>query len=228
MRILVVEDERALAELVEKRLTKEHYTVDVAYDGEDGLDKALSGIYDLVLLDIMLPKVDGMTILSEIRKAGLSVKVIMLTAKSALEDKLAGFSEGANDYVPKPFHIEELLARVQVQLRTEIGVDTSLSYGNVKLDEKIPAVVNTDTEEEIKINNKEFLLLEYFMMNPNQVLPKDMIFDRVWGMENDSFSNNLEAYVSFVRKKLKAIAADVTIRSVRNMGYKLESTDERT
>ncbi len=228
MRILVVEDERALAELVEKRLTKEHYTVDVAYDGEDGLDKALSGIYDLVLLDIMLPKVDGMTILSEIRKAGLSVKVIMLTAKSALEDKLAGFSEGANDYVPKPFHIEELLARVQVQLRTKIGVDTSLSYGNVKLDEKIPAVVNTDTEEEIKINNKEFLLLEYFMMNPNQVLPKDMIFDRVWGMENDSFSNNLEAYVSFVRKKLKAIAADVTIRSVRNMGYKLESTDERT
>ena len=228
MRILVVEDERALAELVEKRLTKEHYTVDVAYDGEDGLDKALSGIYDLVLLDIMLPKVDGMTILSEIRKAGLSVKVIMLTAKSALEDKLAGFSEGANDYVPKPFHIEELLARVQVQLRTEIGVDTSLSYGNVKLDEKIPAVVNTETEEEIKINNKEFLLLEYFMMNPNQVLPKDMIFDRVWGMENDSFSNNLEAYVSFVRKKLKAIEADVTIRSVRNMGYKLESTDERT
>ena len=228
MRILVVEDERALAELVEKRLTKEHYTVDVAYDGEDGLDKALSGIYDLVLLDIMLPKVDGMTILSEIRKAGLSVKVIMLTAKSALEDKLAGFSEGANDYVPKPFHIEELLARVQVQLRTEIGVDTSLSYGNVKLDEKIPAVVNTETEEEIKINNKEYLLLEYFMMNPNQVLPKDMIFDRVWGMENDSFSNNLEAYVSFVRKKLKAIAADVTIRSVRNMGYKLESTDERT
>lgn len=228
MRILVVEDERALAELVEKRLTKEHYTVDVAYDGEDGLDKALSGIYDLVLLDIMLPKVDGMTILSEIRKAGLSVKVIMLTAKSALEDKLAGFSEGANDYVPKPFHIEELLARVQVQLRTEIGVDTSLSYGNVKLDEKIPAVVNTETEEEIKINNKEYLLLEYFMMNPNQVLPKDMIFDRVWGMENDSFSNNLEAYVSFVRKKLKAIEADVTIRSVRNMGYKLESTDERT
>ena len=223
MRILLVEDEYSLAELVSNRLKKERYTVDISYDGEDGLFNALSGSYDLILLDIMLPKKDGLEILREIRKEGISSKVIMLTAKGELEDKLKGFGEGANDYVAKPFHIDELVARIDAQLRLEKAVSNELTYGNVLLDYNTPAIENNETGESIKVNNKEFQLLEYFMMNHDQVLSREMIFDRVWGADNDSLSNNLEAYISFVRKKLKALDADVTIKSIRNMGYKMEA-----
>jgi len=228
MRILIVEDERSLAELVAERLKKERYTVDISFDGEDGLYNALTGIYDLILLDIMLPKKDGIDILREIRGEGITSKVIMMTAKGELEDKLKGFGEGANDYVPKPFHIDELVARINAQLRVTAVAKEELEYGNTLLDYSIPAVCNKDTGENIKINNKEFQLLEYFLMNHNQVLSKDVIFDRVWGMENDSFSNNLEAYISFVRKKLKIIDSNVTIKSIRNMGYRMEIVDEGT
>ena len=228
MRILLVEDEESLAELVAQRLKKERYTVDVRNDGESGLFDALTGIYDLILLDIMLPKKDGIEILREIRAEGITSKVIMLTAKGELEDKLKGFSEGANDYVPKPFHIDELVARINAQLRVETVVKEELQFGNIVLDYSTPAVVNKETEESIKINNKEFQLLEYFMMNPNQVLSKEMIFDRVWGMDSDTLSNNLEAYLSFVRKKLKIVDADITIKSLRNMGYKMEMVNEGT
>ena len=228
MRILLVEDEESLAELVAQRLKKERYTVDVRNDGESGLFDALTGIYDLILLDIMLTKKDGIEILREIRAEGITSKVIMLTAKGELEDKLKGFSEGANDYVPKPFHIDELVARINAQLRVETVVKDELQFGNIVLDYSTPAVVNKETEESIKINNKEFQLLEYFMMNPNQVLSKEMIFDRVWGMDSDTLSNNLEAYLSFVRKKLKIVDADITIKSLRNMGYKMEMVNEGT
>ena len=149
----------------------------------------------------------------------------MLTARGELDDKLKGFSEGANDYVPKPFHIDELIARVSAQLRIEKTVKDSLEIGNMLLDFKVPALVNKETRESIKINNKEFQLLELFMMNPNQVLSKERIFDRIWGMDNDSMSNNLEAYISFVRKKLKLLEADVTVKAVRNMGYKIEQVE---
>lgn len=226
MRILLVEDEHSLADLVADRLKKERYVVDVSYDGEEGLYNALTGIYDLILLDVMLPKKDGFEILREIRTEGITSKVIMLTARGELDDKLKGFSEGANDYVPKPFHIDELIARVSAQLRTEKTVKDSLEMGNTLLNFKAPAIVNKETGESIKINNKEFQLLEYFMMNPNQVLSKDQIFDRIWGMDNDSISNNLEAYISFVRKKLKALDSDVTVKAVRNMGYKIEKIED--
>jgi DNA-binding response OmpR family regulator len=226
MRILLVEDEYSLAELVSDRLKKERYTVDISYDGEDALFNALTGIYDLILLDIMLPKKDGLTVLKELRAEGIHSKVIMLTAKGELEDKLKGFGEGANDYVPKPFHIDELVARINAQLRVTATVKEKLEFGNIILDYDLPGVVNKDTGENIKINNKEFQLMEYFMMNHSQVLSRDMIFDRVWGMDNDSLSNNLEAYISFVRKKLRIIDADVTIKTIRNMGYRMETVDE--
>ncbi len=228
MRILLVEDEYSLAELVSDRLKKERYTVDISYDGEDALFNALTGIYDLILLDIMLPKKDGLTVLKELRAEGIHSKVIMLTAKGELEDKLKGFGEGANDYVPKPFHIDELVARINAQLRVTATVKEKLEFGNIILDYDLPGVVNKDTGENIKINNKEFQLMEYFMMNHSQVLSRDMIFDRVWGMDNDSLSNNLEAYISFVRKKLRIIDADVTIKTIRNMGYRMETVDEGT
>ena len=203
MRILVVEDEFSLAELVAERLKKERYTVDVSNDGEEGLYNALSGIYDLIILDIMLPKVNGMDILRQIKSEGVQSKVIMLTAKGELEDRLLGFSEGANDYVPKPFHIDELVARVNAQLRIENVVSNSLEFGDIVLEYKDSSVKNKETGESVNINNKEFQLLEYFMSNPNQILSKEMIYDRVWGMESEAVSNNMEAYLSFVRKKLK-------------------------
>ena len=226
MRILSVEDEESLAELVANRLKKEKYTVDISNDGEDGLYNALMDIYDLILLDIMLPEVNGIEILKEIKKNNIKAKVIMLTAKSELEDKLLGFSEGANDYIPKPFHIDELVARINAQLRIESVKDNTIEFGDLILDFNSSDIINKDNNERINIINKEFQLLEYFMNNPNQVLSKEMIYDKVWGIDNDSISNNLEAYLSFIRKKLKSINSNVSIKSLRNLGYKMEYNDE--
>ena len=228
MRILIVEDEESLAELVANRLKKEKYTVDIALDGEEGLYNALEDLYDLIILDIMLPNVNGIEILKEIKKKNIKAKVIMLTAKSELEDKLLGFSEGANDYIPKPFHIDEVVARVNAQLRIEKVKNDNLEFGDLILDLKTSDIINKNNNEKINIINKEFQLLEYFMNNPNQVLSKEMIYDKVWGLENDSISNNLEAYLSFIRKKLKMINSNVQIKALRNLGYKMEYKDEGT
>lgn len=227
MRILIVEDEASLAEIVAERLKREKYTVDVSNDGEEGLYNALTGIYDLILLDIMLPNVDGMEILRQIKENGIESKVIMLTAKAQLEDKLAGFGEGANDYVPKPFHIDELVARIGAQLRVKQAAKDTLEYGDLSLHYKDSTLSNVSTGEGISINNKEFQLLEYFMSNPGQILSKDMIFDRVWGMESDAVSNSMEAYISFIRKKLGLIESKVMISAVRNMGYKMHERTEK-
>jgi DNA-binding response OmpR family regulator len=226
MRILVVEDEYKLSEMVSDRLRKEKYTVDVANDGETGLYKALDGIYDLVILDIMLPKVNGIDILKEIRSNNINSKVIMLTAKGELDDKLLGFKSGANDYISKPFHIDELIARVNVQLRNNIEENKDITYGDLILNIDKSEIINKNTKESVSIINKEFQLLEYFMRNPEQVLSKEMIYDKVWGTDNESFSNNLEAYLSFIRKKLKLIDSKVNIKSLRNIGYKMVIQDE--
>ncbi len=228
MRILIVEDETKLAELVADRLKKEKYSVDISYDGEEGLYNALMDIYDLIILDIMLPYKNGIEILKEIKENNIKSKVIMLTAKSELEDKLLGFNEGANDYISKPFHIDELVARVNAQLRIDKVKEQTLEFGDIILDIKTSNIINKNNNEKINIINKEFQLLEYFMNNPNQVLSKEMIYDKVWGVENDSISNNLEAYLSFIRKKLKLINSEVQIKSLRNIGYKMEYKDEKT
>lgn len=227
MKILIIEDEKTLADLVASRLKKEKYIVDISNDGEEGLYNALLDIYDLIILDIMLPSINGIDILKEIKKNNIKSKVIMLTAKSELEDKLLGFNEGANDYIPKPFHIDELVARVNAQLRIELIKDNNLEFGDLILNIKTSDIINKNNNEKINIINKEFQLLEYFMNNPNQVLSKDMIYDKVWSLENESNSNNLEAYLSFIRKKLKIINSNVQIRSLRNIGYKMEYNDER-
>ncbi len=222
MRILVVEDEKALAELVSDRLKRDHYSVDISNDGEDGMDNALSGMYDLIILDIMLPKVDGITILKEVRKQDKEVKIIMLTAKGELEDRLLGFDSGANDYVPKPFHIDELAARVNAQLNIAKAVESVLEFGDILLDYRSSKVRCTKTQEDVGVNNKEFQLLEYLMNNHDRILSREMIYDRVWGMDSEAVSNNLEAYMSFVRKKLKVIGSKTAIKTLRNMGYRLE------
>ena len=221
-------NKKEIAELVADRLKKEKYTVDISLDGEDGLYNALMDVYDLILLDIMLPGIDGIEILKEIKKNNIKTKVIMLTAKSEIEDKLLGFSEGANDYISKPFHIDEVVARVNVWLRSDKVQNNSLEFGDLTLDLKTSDIFNKNSNEKINIINKEFQLLEYFMNNPNQVLSKEMIYDKVWGLDNNSMSNNLEVYLSFIRKKLKMINSNVQIKSLRNLGYKMEYNNEGT
>lgn len=224
MRILIIEDEFNLADVVSSRLKKEKYAVDIFCDGEEGLESALTNIYDLIILDVMLPNMNGFEILRKIREKRIKSKVIMLTAKTQLEDKLTGLNQGANDYVTKPFHIDELVARVNVQLRNtdnEIAKDY-IEAGDLRLNIKTTNLLCTTTNETIDIVCKEFLLLEYFMRNPGQTLSRENIYEKVWGFESDAESNNLEAYLSFVRKKIKIIGSNVQIKAVRGLGYKLE------
>jgi len=227
MRILVVEDEYKLADVIASRLKKEKYEVDVSLDGEDGLYNAESGIYDLIILDVMLPKMNGFEILSEIREEGITSKVIMLTAKSMLEDKLTGLNGGANDYLTKPFHMDELVARVNIQLRqdTTSVPKEYIEFGDLQLNINTSALLCTSSGESINVINKEFQLLEYFINNPNRILTKEQIYDKVWGYDNEIESNNLEAYLSFIRRKLKAVGSNVNIKAVRGMGYRMESVN---
>ena len=224
MRILIVEDEFKIADVIASRLRKENYIVDVFGNGEEGLDNALTNIYDLIILDVMLPKVDGFKILEEIRREKINAKVIMLTAKSMIEDKLTGFNNGANDYLTKPFHIDELVARVNAQLRMD-NVQVQKDYveaGDLRLNIKNTTLTCTTNNESIEVVCKEFMLLEYLMKNKNQVLQKEQLYEKIWGLDNESESNNLEAYLSFIRKKIKIIGSNVQIKAIRGIGYKLE------
>lgn len=229
MKILIIEDEFNLADVISMRLKKENYQVDIETDGEKGLYKALDGTYDLVVLDVMLPHMNGFEILKEIRESDTDLKVIMLTAKSELEDKLNGLSNGADDYVTKPFHIEELLARINIQLRKNNGKISNdyLEVGNLRLNLKKSSITCLDNEETLEIGKKEFELLEYFMRNKNQIISKDQIYTKIWGIDNEIESNNLEAYLSFIRKKLKLIGCNIIIKANRGLGYKLEVNDEK-
>ena len=224
MRILIVEDEFKIADVIASRLRKENYIVDVFGNGEEGLDNALTNIYDLIILDVMLPKVDGFKILEEIRREKINAKVIMLTAKSMIEDKLTGFNNGANDYLTKPFHIDELVARVNAQLRMD-NVQVQKDYveaGDLRLNIKNTTLTCTTNNESIEVVCIEFMLLEYLMKNQNQVLQKEQLYEKIWGLDNESESNNLEAYLSFIRKKIKIIGSNVQIKAIRGLGYKLE------
>lgn len=226
MRILVIEDEYSLADIISTKLKKEKYEVDICLDGEEGLYNALTNAYDLIILDIMLPKINGMDILYKLKKENITSKVIMLTAKSTLDDKLSGFEGGANDYVTKPFHIEELIARVNAQLRNNTKVKDIIEFNDLTLD--LRNSILRCNNESIDIPYREFLLLEYFMNNPNQIISKEQIYDKVWGIDSSFESNNLEAYLSFIRKKLKIIESNVNIKSIRGLGYKMVVENEES
>jgi len=225
MRILIIEDELHLSEALTQILKKNNYTVDAVNDGESGLDYALSGIYDLILLDIMLPKIDGMTILKEIRKKGLSVPVILLTAKSELSDKVAGLDSGADDYLAKPFAAEELLARIRAVSRRkgEVQPDNTLKFGDIELDTANLRLIKGN--KEIKLILKECELLELLIMRKNSVTSKELIIEKIWGFDSNVEHNNVEVYISFLRKKLAFINSEVKINTIRGAGYVLEAAN---
>ena len=224
MRILIVEDEINLADAIQNRLKKEKFNVDVSTNGEEGLFNALTGIYDLIILDVMLPIKNGYEILKEIKNENIESKIIMLTAKSDIDSKLDCFEKGANDYITKPFHMEELVARVNIQLRKTETQSDEISYKDLKLNTRT-AILSCNNES-IEIMKKEFLLLEYFMRNPEQIISKDILYDKIWGFDNTVESNSIEAYISFIRKKIKVIGSKINIKAIRGLGYKLEVQDE--
>lgn len=221
MKVLIVEDEYNLADVIKERLEKEKLTVDIVEDGEEGYYYASTNTYDLIILDVMLPNMSGFQILNKLRADNINSKIIMLTARSTIEDKLNGLENGADDYLTKPFHMDELVARVNIQLKRN-GNKNNLSFGDLVLNTTTLKVTCAKTNEVVELIKKEFQLLEYFINNPNQVLSKEQIYDRVWGIENEIESNNLEAYLSFIRRKLRVIESKVVIKSVRGIGYKIE------
>ena len=222
MRILIVEDEKRLAEALEHILKKNNYTVDVVYDGEDGLDYIESGIYDVVVLDNMLPKMNGVDILREIRREGMDVPVIMLTALGEISDKVRGLDAGADDYLAKPFDTVELLARIRAlgRRRGEIVADNSLSFGDISLDPSNLTVKYQGGEMELTL--KECQLLEYLILHKNMVSSKEQIIEKLWGFDSEAESNHVEVYIHFLRNKLSAISKNVVISTVRGVGYTLK------
>ncbi|SNT27584.1 DNA-binding response regulator, OmpR family, contains REC and winged-helix (wHTH) domain [Anaerovirgula multivorans] len=222
MRILIIEDEIHLAEALAQILRKNNYTVDLVHEGESGLDHALSDIYDLILLDIMLPRMDGISILKNIRKEGIATPVILLTAKGEISDKVVGLDSGADDYLAKPFATDELLARIRAMSRRkrEIISDNTLKYGDIEL--------NTGTlklskdSKEVKLTLKESDLLEFFILRKNLVSSKESIIEKLWGFDSEVEHNHVEVYVSFLRKKLLFLNSEVVISTLRGVGYMLE------
>ena len=224
MRVLLVEDEKTLSAAVCRFLKRENIVVDPVYTGPDGLDNALSGIYDAVILDVMLPGMDGFSILEQIRAEGVKTPVMMLTARGDLQDRVRGLQGGADYYLPKPFQMEELIACLRAITRRGDGAPVmALSYGGVSLSEKDAHLQCDVTGQSVKLGAKEYQLMEQFLRNPGQILPKEMLIERVWGYESDAEYNNLEVYVSFLRKKLNFIGANVKIKASRGLGYSLEA-----
>ncbi|MGN8773311.1 response regulator transcription factor [Candidatus Weimeria sp. HCP3S3_B5] len=223
MKILIVEDEFALADALRDRLTQENYDVDIASDGVSGCDRAMTGAYDIVIMDGMLPGKDGTEIIYEMRKAKVTTPVLMLTARSSLVDKLKGLDAGADDYMTKPFEVEELLARLRALIRRNYGSeDDVVRAGNLSLDRRNASLMNSDTRQTISLAGKEFKILEYFLENPGKALTREQISERIWGNADNVEYNNVEVYVSFIRKKIKFLKADVCIRAVRGVGYRLD------
>ncbi|MDY3030743.1 MAG: response regulator transcription factor [Clostridia bacterium] len=222
MRILVVEDERHLAEALSHLLRKNNYTADVSYDGESGLDNALSDIYDVIVLDIMLPKLDGISVLKELRREGITTPVILLTAKGDVADKVRGLDCGADDYLAKPFNTEELLARIRAlgRRRGEIVPSDAIEFHGLSLDTH--NMILSENGSEIQLSLKECELMEYLMLHKGGVASKEQIIEKLWGFESEAEANHVEVYVSFLRKKLRFIKSKTSITAVRGVGYKLE------
>ena len=221
MQILVVEDEKRLAEALAQILIEKKYMVDIAGDGRDGLDYGLSGIYDVIILDVMLPKMDGFAVAAELRKNKIATPILMLTAKDQVTDKVKGLDSGADDYMTKPFSPDELLARIRALTRRqgEVVLD-EVTFGDLKLN-----LSNCDLScgaKSVHLNFKEFEIMKILMQNPGAVTTKDDLIVKVWGYDSNAVDNNVEVYISFLRKKIEFVSSSAQIVSLRKIGYRLE------
>lgn len=222
LRLLLAEDERSLSRAVTTILEKNNYSVDAVYDGAEALDYLQSGSYDAVILDVMMPKLDGLTVLKRLRAKGDRTPVLMLTAKAEIEDKVAGLDGGAGDYLTKPFDTRELLARLRVLTRGVQTVDTQMHYGNITLDRA--SFELSGPNGSFRLAKKEYQMMEILMSNPHNLVSTERLMERIWGYDSEAEINVVWVYVSYLRKKLTAIGANVQIRAARNAGYSLEVT----
>lgn len=220
MRILLAEDEKALSRVLVSIFEKNNYSVDPVYDGEDALTYLQSENYDVAVLDIMMPKMDGITVLRKLRESGNNLPVLMLTAKSEVEDKVLGLDSGANDYLAKPFDTKELLARIRAITRSRAVADNKLRMGNIALDRATFEL--SSPFGSFRLANKEFQMMEMLLSNPRNVVATERFLERIWGFDTDVEINVVWVYISYLRKKLDALSADVAIKASRNAGYSLE------
>lgn len=222
MKLLLVEDQERMALALCELLRQERYVVDYCCDGLEGLEAIKSGVYDIVILDVMLPGMDGYEIAKNVRKSGITIPILMLTAKTELDDKVKGLDSGADDYLTKPFMVKELLARLRALCRRLIDVeDGILTFGDIALDTGTLDLYCTANEQRVKLSEKEYRILEYLIANKGQILTRGQIAVKIWGFESDAEYNNVEVYMSFVRKKLSFIGAETKIKAVRGIGYEL-------
>ena len=223
MRILLVEDEKHLAEAIAQILKKQNYTVDMVHDGDSGYDYGISDIYDLIILDIMLPKMNGLEVLKAWRKEGLATPVLLLTAKSEISDRVKGLDTGADDYLPKPFATEELMARIRALSRRkgEVITNDELVCGDIQLSAQTLMLKKADRE--IKLTLKECELLEFLILRKGMIASKELIIEKLWGYDSEAEDNNVEVYISFLRKKLSFLQSEVSITTTRGVGYAMDT-----
>ncbi|MEQ2457504.1 response regulator transcription factor [Flavonifractor hominis] len=221
MRILLAEDEHSLSRAVVALLERNHYSADAVYDGEEALTYLEAGNYDALILDIMMPKLDGLSVLRQLREKGNRIPVLMFTAKGEVDDKVLGLDSGANDYLTKPFSTQELMARIRAMTRNQTAqVSSRLAFGNVTLDQTTFELASPSGS--FRLANKEYQMMELLMCNPKQLISSERFLERIWGYDSDVELNVVWVYISYLRKKLTALRADIQIKATRNAGYALE------
>lgn len=224
MRLLLAEDEKSLSRAITVILKKNHYEVDAVYDGVEALEYLETVPYDGVILDIMMPKLDGMSVLRKLRERGNQVPVLMLTAKSEINDKVQGLDTGANDYMTKPFDTLELLARIRAMTRTQSAQSSAdLSMGNITLNQA--SFILSSPTGSYKLANKEFQMMELLMRNPHNIISTDQFMEKIWGYDSEAEINVVWVYISYLRKKLTSLNANIQIKATRNAGYSLENKE---
>lgn len=223
MKILIIEDEQLLADSLQALLQSKGFDVEAVYDGESGRDYALLGIYDLLILDVMMPGLDGYQIAREVRSKRCSTPILMLTARSSLEDRIEGLNAGADYYLTKPFDTRELLACINALLRRQGGQVDELEFGNTTLD--LSSSLLICGEKSVRLSSREFDVMRFLLQSKERILSKEIILARVWGYDSNAVENHVEVYVGFLRKKLKAIGSNIRIEAIRRLGYHLEVED---
>ncbi len=229
MKLLLVEDEKRMSEALCEILGQENYDTDAYLDGISGLNAALTGIYDLLILDVMLPEMDGFDIAKTVRKEGIQTPILMLTARSDTDDKVIGLDSGADDYLTKPFETKELLARIRAMLRRNNIQKTDdtgkLIAGDLKLDRNKSLLINIENNMDVRLSEKELHIMEIFMLNAGNIVDKEQLAVKIWGFDSEAEYNNVEVYISFTRKKLHFLDSKMEIKAVRGLGYELKKKE---